>query len=58
VRGEQAAVLTEKIFGGLVAGTIPVVTADSVLQINYKATQTMGVMGPEGLLKQADEIIR
>jgi len=58
VTGEQAALLTEKIFGGLVAGTIPVVTADSVFQINYKATQTMGLMVPEGLLKQADEIIR
>src|SRR5215212_2914809 len=57
VTGEQAALLTEKIFGGLVAGTIPVVTADSVFQINYKATQTMGLMVPEGLLKQADEII-
>ncbi len=58
VAGEQAALLTGKIFGGSVAGTIPVVTADSVFQINYKATQTMGLTVPESLLKQADEIIR
>jgi len=58
VTGEQAALLADKIFRGTSAGTIPVVTAESFLQINYKAAQALGVTVPEGLLKQADEVIR
>jgi putative ABC transport system substrate-binding protein len=56
--GEQAALLAHKVFEGTVAGTIPVVTADGRFQINYIAAQALGVTVPEGLLKQADEIIR
>lgn len=56
--GEQAAFLADKIFKGTPAGTIPVSTSDSYFQINYKAAQALGVTVPEGLLKQADEIIR
>lgn len=56
--GEQAALLADKIFRGTAAGTIPVITADSYFQINYKAAQALGVIVPEGLLKQADDIVR
>jgi len=58
ITGEQAALLADKIFKGSPAGKIPVVTADSSFQINYKAAQKLGVTVPDGLLKQADEIIR
>lgn len=56
--GEQTAPLADKIFKGIQAGTIPVVSAESFLQINYKAAQQQGVTVSEGLLSQADEIIR
>jgi len=56
--GEDAALLADKIFKGTPAGTIPVVTSESYFQINFKAAQQLGVTIPEGLLKQADEIIR
>jgi putative tryptophan/tyrosine transport system substrate-binding protein len=56
--GEQAAAIVDKIFKGTRAGTIPVVTTDSDLQINMKAAQAMGLTVPEGLLKMANEIVR
>jgi putative tryptophan/tyrosine transport system substrate-binding protein len=56
--GEQAALLADKIFRGTAAGTIPVVTSESYFQINYKAAQALGLTVPEGLLKQANEVIR
>jgi putative ABC transport system substrate-binding protein len=56
--GEQTAPLADKIFKGIQAGTIPVASAESFLQINYKAAQQQGVTVSEGLLSQADEIIR
>ena len=56
--GEDAAVLADKIFKGTPAGTIPVVTSESYFQINFKAAQQLGVTIPDGLLKQADKIIR
>lgn len=56
--GESAALLADKVLKGTPAGTIPVVTPESFFQINYKAAQALGVTIPEGLLKQADEIIR
>ena len=56
--GEQAALLADKVLKGTAAGTIPVTTADGYFLINYKAAQELGVNVPEGLLKQADEIIR
>jgi putative tryptophan/tyrosine transport system substrate-binding protein len=58
VAGEQAALLADKIFKGAQAGTIPVVTSEGYFQINYKAAQALGVTVPEGLLNQADEVIR
>ncbi len=56
--GKQAAPLADKILKGTPAGTIPVVSADSYMQINYTAAQELGLKVDEGLLSQADEIIR
>jgi putative tryptophan/tyrosine transport system substrate-binding protein len=56
--GEHAAVMADKIFTGTPAGTIPVITAESLFQIDYNAGLALGVTFPDGLLKQADEIIR
>jgi putative tryptophan/tyrosine transport system substrate-binding protein len=58
VTGEQAALMADKIFEGTVAGTIPVITAESTFQIEINAAQQLGVTVPEGLLKQADRIIK
>jgi putative tryptophan/tyrosine transport system substrate-binding protein len=56
--GKLAASIVDKIFKGIQAGTIPVITPESKLRINYKIAQTLGLTMPEGLLSQADEIIR
>jgi putative ABC transport system substrate-binding protein len=56
--GKQAAPLVDKILKGTPAGTIPVVSSESFLQVNYKAAQDMGLAVPEGLLRQANEVIR
>jgi putative tryptophan/tyrosine transport system substrate-binding protein len=58
VTGEQAALIADKVFEGTTAGTIPVITADSTFQIEINAAQQLGVTVPEGLLKQADQIIK
>jgi putative ABC transport system substrate-binding protein len=56
--GELAAPLADKIFKGTPAGTIPVVTPNQDLYINYEVAQELGLTVPEGLLSQAAEIIR
>jgi putative ABC transport system substrate-binding protein len=56
--GEQAALLASKIFEGIPAGTIPVITSENYFQINYKASQALQVIVPESLLRQANKIIR
>ncbi len=56
--GKLAAPLADKIFKGTPAGTIPVASADTYLRINYTVAQKFGLTVPEGLLKQADEVIR
>jgi putative ABC transport system substrate-binding protein len=56
--GKQAASLTDKIFKGTPPGTLSVVSAENYLQINYKAAQEQGLTVPDGLLRQADEIIK
>jgi putative ABC transport system substrate-binding protein len=55
--GELAASLADKIFRGTPAGTIPVVTPEDHLRLNYKAAQELGLTVPEGLLSLATEII-
>ena len=56
--GKQAAPLADKIFRGTLAGTIPVVSAESFLQIDYGVAQELGVEVPESLLGMADEVIQ
>jgi len=55
---EQATILADKILKGTPAGTIPVVSSESYLEINYKVAQELGITLPEGLLARADKIIR
>jgi putative tryptophan/tyrosine transport system substrate-binding protein len=56
--GKLAAQQANKVLRGIPAGTIPVVSAESYFQLNYKVAQQLGLTVPTGLLKQADEIIR
>ncbi len=56
--GQLAAPLADKVLKGTKAGTIPVVTPEQELWINYKVAQQLGLTVPEGLLRQAAEIIR
>jgi putative ABC transport system substrate-binding protein len=56
--GKLAAPLADKILKGTQAGTIPVVTPESRLRVNYKTAQALGLTVPEGLLRQANEVIR
>jgi putative ABC transport system substrate-binding protein len=56
--GELAAPLADKILRGVPAGTIPVVSPEPYLHINFTAAQEFGLTVPEGLLKRANEIIR
>ena len=56
--GELAAPLADKVFKGTPAGTLPVVTPEQDLRINYKVAQKLGLTVPEGLLSMAVEIIR
>ncbi|NVO09161.1 MAG: ABC transporter substrate-binding protein [Bacteroidales bacterium] len=57
-QGKQSAYLVDKIFKGAKAGTIPVVSAENILQINYKEAEKFGLNLSEGLLSRANEIIR
>jgi putative ABC transport system substrate-binding protein len=56
--GSLAAPLAAKILTGTSAGTIPVVTPEQTLTINYKVSQALGLTVPDGLLAQAAKIIR
>jgi len=56
--GKLAAILADKILKGIPAGTIPVVSPESYLRINYKLAQTLNLTVPDGLLRQAVEVIR
>jgi len=56
--GELAAPLVDKVLKGIKAGTIPVVTPDQTLIINYKVAQGLGLTVPDSLLKQANKVIR
>jgi len=56
--GKQAAPLADKVLKGTPAGTIPAVSPENFIQINYKVAQQFGLTIPEGILKQANEIIR
>ncbi len=56
--GQLAAPLADKILKGTPAGTIPIVTPAISLTIYYKVAQQLEVTVPEGLLRQADQIIK
>ncbi|NJN66326.1 MAG: hypothetical protein HC884_06235 [Chloroflexaceae bacterium] len=56
--GQQVAFLADKILRGTAPGSIPVLSAESYLEINYRMTERLGLTVPGGLLKQADRIIR
>ena len=56
--GALTAPLADKIFKGTTVGTIPVVTPEQNLMINYKVAQLLGLTVPDGLLSQASQIIR
>ncbi len=56
--GEDAAIMADKIFSGTPAGTIPVVTAEGLFTISVDAAQALDITVPDGLLKQADEILQ
>jgi putative ABC transport system substrate-binding protein len=56
--GALAAPLADKVLKGTPAGTIPVVTPDQDLYINYRVAQDLGLTVPEDLLNMATEIIR
>jgi len=57
-QGELAASLAERIFKGVPAGTIPVITPEEKLFINYRKSRELGLKASRGLLRQAKEIIR
>ena len=56
--GRQTAPLVDKVLKGIPAGTIPVVSAESYFQLDYRAAQELGLKVPEGLLNRANEIVR
>jgi putative ABC transport system substrate-binding protein len=56
--GTQAAILADKVLKGVPAGTIPVVTAQSQLRINYKAARALGIQIDDGILSRALEVYR
>jgi ABC-type uncharacterized transport system substrate-binding protein len=58
VVGKLAAQQVDKILKGIPVGTIPVLSAESYFLLNYKAAQAQGLTVPEGLLQQANQIIR
>jgi len=56
--GKQAADLAVQIFKGTEAGTIPVASPEPYLLINYKVAQQLGLTVPEGLLKEANQVLK
>ena len=56
--GKLAAPLAHKVFNGMQAGTIPLVTPENYLWLNLKAMKRVGLTASEGLLFRAKEIIR
>ena len=55
--GALAAPIADQIFKGTLAGTIPVVTPNQQLIINYTVAQGLGLTVPTGLLSEATQII-
>lgn len=58
VTGKKAAVLADKILKGENVGSVPVVSDESFVQLNYKEAQKRGYTISDDLLSQATEIIK
>lgn len=58
VTGKKAAALADKILKGEKVGTVPVVSDESFVQLNYKEAQKRGYKMSDDLLSQAAEIIK
>jgi putative tryptophan/tyrosine transport system substrate-binding protein len=56
--GHLAAPFADKILKGAQPSSLPLVTLEAQLHINLKRAEELGLTVPEGLLKQAVEIIR
>ena len=56
--GQLAAPIADKVLKGTTAGTIPLSTPENHLILNYKVAQELGLTLPEGLMKQANKIVR
>ncbi|MBN1538390.1 MAG: ABC transporter substrate-binding protein [Anaerolineales bacterium] len=56
--GTKAATLANKILQGVPPSELPVLSPEEYLRINLVAAETLGLSVPEGLLKNAVEIIR
>jgi putative ABC transport system substrate-binding protein len=56
--GRQAAVLADKILNGIPADTIPVVSAENYIEINYLEAKRLNLKVNEGLLSIANRIVR
>jgi putative ABC transport system substrate-binding protein len=56
--GMLAGALADKILKGTPTGTIPVVTPENHLRLNYRVIKELGLDVSEGLLSRANEIIR
>jgi putative ABC transport system substrate-binding protein len=56
--GKLAAPLADKVLRGTKAGTIPLVTPEAYLRLNYKKAKELGLTVPDNLLSLASEIIR
>jgi putative ABC transport system substrate-binding protein len=56
--GKLAAPLADKILKGTPAGTIPVVSPEQYLRLNYGAAQALGLTVPDGMLSQAVAVVR
>jgi len=56
--GKLAAPLADKVLKGTSAGTIPAISPEHFIQVNYKVAQKLGLTVPDGIIKQADEVIR
>lgn len=56
--GKEAAPLVDKILKGTAAGTIPVISSESFLEINTTAAEKFGITVPGGLLQQAAKVYR
>ena len=56
--GRLAAPMADKILRGISPGSIPVVSVDPLLTVNYKMAQELGIKIPESMLARAEKIIR